>query len=122
MMKHMMLFYPLHQGAFKIIMMHGIMQHIVYQVAGNKTGIEWIEQCLIGKQQGKQKIKTDRQWNAGRRRHHQPFCIFGIIVVYAMEDEMNAFAPLRCWFKMKNKTMEYIFGNGPYNQAQYQEQ
>jgi hypothetical protein len=51
MMKHMMLLYPFHQPAFEIIMVHGVMHHIVYQVAGNKTGKERIQEGFIGEHQ-----------------------------------------------------------------------
>ena len=34
-------------------------------------------------------------------------------MMYAMEDKMNSLAPFPAWVKMKNVTVQDIFGNGP---------
>lgn len=34
--------------------------------------------------------------------------------MHAVKNKMNAFAPFRCWVKVKNKAVQQVFGGGPY--------
>jgi len=117
----MVLLDPFEYPALKIGMVHGIMHHIIDQVAENKSGEKSPQVALIGKEQGEHEIKYKSQGDAGGRRHDESHGVPGVIVVYPVKDKMHSPAPGRGWLKMKDEPVQDVLCAGPYEHAQHKE-
>src|SRR5579864_113463 len=92
-------------------MMNRIMNGIVANVTGHQTGPDC--RRALSEKKEEQHVKDNRQGNADYRRHHQPFRIIWIIVVNAVDDEVEFFSDRRCWLVMKDLAMDNVFKQRP---------
>src|SRR6516225_6795454 len=91
------------------------MDRVMNRVVTNITGDEPGPDCRRGssKKKEEQAIKNNRQRNAHRRRHDQPFCVVRIIVMNTVNDEMKLFADFTARLVVKRAAMNDVFEQRP---------
>ena len=116
MVQHVVLLYSFPKGAFEIEMMYGIMRYIIKQIANYKARKERVD-MVNGQHRLKKIVKCNSQRDTCRRRHHQTQSIARVIMMNAVEDEMQALAPFWFWQIVEYETVQHVFNKGPYEQA-----
>ena len=99
--------------------MDRVMNGIVANVATGKAGPDC--RCRAAEKENEQTIKDDRQRNAHRRRHDQPFGVIRIIVVNAVDDKMKLFSNSSLWLVVKSVAMNDVLMQSPNDQSEPEE-
>lgn len=111
MMPQMVLFEPVQDTTSHREMMDRIMNRIVTNVTGDETGPD--RRRRVSKKERKHEVENNCQRDADYRRHDQPFRVVRIIVVNAVENEVQLFSNLTARLVMKNSAMNYVFQQCP---------
>ena len=119
MMPQMVLFQAIQKPRFHRKMVDRVMNRVVADVTGNEASPNGRRR--VSGNQKEQPVKQDRQGDAYRRRHHKPFRVVRIIVVNAMNDEVQLFSEPRTWLVVKKVTMNDVFEQGPGGQTDHEQ-
>ena len=95
-----------------IQVMERIMEHVIYQIAEYRARKKWGYK-YISDQRIVEEIKSEGKGNAQGWGHHQTHGIIGVVVMYPVDDEHDAFAKFRFWMKVENVTVKEVFQNRP---------
>jgi len=98
--------------AFHREMMDGVVHHIVTEVAGDEPGEEGVTVFRTENESEKEE-KADRKRNADCRGHDEPARIVREVMMDAVHDKMEPFAPGRVRFEMKNLSMQEVLRERP---------
>ena len=116
MMQHVMLLDALPERMAPPEVMHGIVHHIVAQIADQESGEKRIDSRLAY-QRLKAEEEQECKRNAYARWHDESKPVVRVVVVHAVPDEVQALAPFARRYPMKKKTVQNVFGQRPYEEA-----
>src|SRR4051812_6597273 len=115
MMTEMILFQPQPHAALHRKMVRRVMKRVVADVAEDETGKDGGGNSA--KSYRYQEIEQHGQGDAHHWRHHQPAGVVRVIVMNAMEHEVQEFSPTAFRFIMKDVTVNDVFQQRPNQNA-----
>ena len=99
--------------------MRRVMEHVVADVPKNKSGKHSRRQTP--ENQKEETIKKKRERDADARRHHEPPCIVGIIVMNTVNNIVQSFSPTGFRFVMKYVPVNEVLDQRPEQNAERKE-
>src|SRR5262245_56968320 len=96
-------------------MVNRVMNGVVAEIPSDEAGPDCWRRG--SKEKNEHAIKNDRQWNAHHGRHDQPFGVVRVIVVNAVDDEMELLSNFAVRFVVKRVAMNDVLQQRPDGEA-----
>ena len=119
-MAHVQLAQPPPDGGPRPVVVHRVMDHVVGQVAGQEPGAEG-ERVVAAQHEPEQPGEQQRERDAGRRRHHEPHRVVGMIVVDAVDHPVQARAEPALGLEVEDDAVEPVLHQRPDGVAAHDE-
>ena len=111
MMAHVIALQPEKETAFHREMVGRVMQGIVEEITGEKSGVDRERETTEGEEESP--VEKEGEGNAHARRHDQPAGIVRVIVMHAVEHEVQSLAPGAPRLVMEDPTVHGVFHKAP---------
>ena len=100
------------QRSLRPMMVHVVVEHVVEEVARKEAAGE-NEPSSAWQDSPEQEQEQARQWDARSRGHHKPERVVRVVVVDAVDHEMETVGPFAVSVKVEYEAVKPVLGKGP---------
>jgi hypothetical protein len=111
MMAEVIFFQPEPDTALHRKVVSRVMHRVVEEIASEQSGEN--RRSEPAEKDNKKGVKDNRERETNDWRHDQPAGVVRVIMVHAVEHEVEALAPSALWFVMENPAMHRVLDQGP---------